>query len=309
MKLGGQVSFTKGRKTARLRRLKAVIGESRSFLAGRIDGKQYTLFELTGVGEQPFDPLTGDVGLEGARAQMTGLIRGVLKDALHSVRLPRRFGAVAVAASLTPVPAEETEAIARTRPATAVDITGAELTWRARPSWVDYLHDAPDGLGGAKAIAPATDGPLETIPPSQEARVYEFGLPFAGGWYDAASGTATVEAGGGVNYFKLIDPFQIDLDAIDPIVELGGAQPRMLATLNGRRNNADQQDRLAVIVALDGSVAPAVTDDGPAGTSYSYGPIPATTPSGSDTWPIAGFYSPGTDWGTVTVSFTVGGAG
>ena len=111
---------------------------------------------------------------------------------------------------------------------------------------------------------------------------------------------------GTVNYCKKIDPFQIDLDASSPEVELGGPSPRMIATLNGRRANADQQNRRAVIVDLDqDAVTPDITN-GPGGTTYTYDEIPALVPGGSETWPIAGFYLAGDQWGSISVSFTVG---
>jgi hypothetical protein len=107
-----------------------------------------------------------------------------------------------------------------------------------------------------------------------------------------------------VNYFKLIDPFQIDLDVSAPELELGGAEPRMIGLLNGRRNNDDQQNRRAVLVNLDQGAVTPIEVSGPGGTTVTYDGIPGLVPEGSDVWPIAGFYQPGSEWGSVSVEFT-----
>ena len=211
-------------------------------------------------------------------------------------------------ATLDPATISDDEPPVRIRPETAVDVTDADLTWRARTSWIDYLHAAGE-QGGAAGKDGAIDGPAEVIPPSSDARVYQWDFPFADGWYDPVTGEATVDFGGTVNYFKLIDPFNIDLDVTSPEVELGGEDPRMIGVLNGREASSDQQNRRAVVVDLDQAAAPDVAS-GPGGTTYTYAGIPGYNPDGTTAWPIAAFYQPGDPWGSVSISFTVpGGSG
>lgn len=294
----------KRERTAKARDLAAIIAPGRSQVTGRIGGAYMTVLVLRGTPENPFDPLTGEVGFDGARASLTNRAVGALRDRLRSPRLRAELGTGAMRATLEPAPVTVDEAPVRPRPATAVDVTSAELTWRARTSWVDYLH-AAGAQGGAVGKDGAVDGPAEVIPPSNDARVYQWDFPFADGWYDPVSGEATVSFDGAVNYFKLVDPFDIDLDATAPEVELGGAEPRMISVLNGREGNSDQQNRRAVVVDLDqDAVTPEVTGDG-GGTTYTYDEIPGLSPAGTIAWPIAAFYQPGDAWGSVSISFTV----
>jgi len=306
--LSGTVAFTsksgKRVRTAKARDLAAIIAPDRSQITGRVGGTQMTLVALRATPADPFDPLSGEVDFEGSRAALTKRAVDALRERLHAPRLRAKLGSAGMRAKLDPAPIADDQAPVRPRPATAIDVTAAALTWRARTSWVDYLH-AAGALGGAIGKDGAIDGPAEVIPPSNDARVYQWDFPFADGWYDPVSGQATVGFSGAVNYFKLIDPFNIDLDATAPEVELGGTEPRLISVLNGREANSDQQNRRAVVVDLDqDAVTPEVTTV--AGeTTYSYEAIPGTNPSGTITWPIAAFYQPGDAWGSVSISFTV----
>lgn len=292
------------KRVVRLRTLRTVLADGAGYVTARFRGRQVTLLRIGDTGDAPYDPLTGRVALAWSRVAFDEPTAASLADRLGVERLRTRVGVVSIDATVDRAPVEQTEAQVRPRPPSATDIVGGSLTWRARPSWVDYLH-AAGAQGGTRTSAGATDGPAEVVPPSSTPRVYQYDFPFASGWYDAASDTANVGFSGTVTYFKLIQPFNIDLDTSNPVVELGGAEPRLLATLNGRGNNSDQQDRTALIVDLDqAAVAPVVTS-GPGTTTYTWTSIPGKNPSGSTTWPIAGYYQPGDAWGTVTVSLTV----
>lgn len=292
------------KRVVRLRSLRTVLADGAGYVTARFRGRQVTLLRIGDTGDAPYDPLTGRVALGWSRVAFDESTAATLAGRLGVKRLRTRLGVVSIDATVARAPAEQTEAEVRPRPGSAVDVIAGSLTWRARPSWVDYLHAAGD-QGGTRTSAGATDGPAEIIPPSSTARVYQYDFPFASGWYDAASDTANVGFSGTVTYFKLIQPFNIDLDTSNPVVELGGSEPQLLATLNGRGNNSDQQDRTALIVDLDQAAVTPVVTSAPGTTTYTWTSIPGKNPSGTTTWPIAGYYQPGDAWGTVTVSLTV----
>lgn len=295
----------KGKKrSVRLGGLRTVIADGRGYMTARYRGEQITLASIGEVGSAPYDPLTGRVAVADAPVRFDRATAITLADRLGVKKLRSKLGTIAIDATVAPAPAKQSEATVRPRPATAVDVIGGTLTWRARTSWVDYLH-AAGTQGGTSTSAGATDGPAEVIPPSSDARVYQYDFPFSGGWFDAASDTANVEFGGTVTYFKKIQPFNIDLDTSDPVIELGGAAPKMIATLNGRGNNSDQVNRRAVTVDLNqGAVTPVVTS-GPGTSTYTWTAVPGRNPDGAASWPIAGYYQPGDAWGSVSVSLTV----
>ena len=305
--LGGTITFRAAQKRVRVHRLRGTLSEVGSQINGSIGGTQFTILRLRGVEIGDYDPLTGEVAVDGAGARLGGTARSELQRRLGGARLPAKLGAARIDAQLEAAPSQQSEPPVLERPAGAVDIASAELTWRARESWVDYLHAAGD-QGGSAVSGGATDGPAEVIPPSSQARVYEFGFPFANGWFDPATGFAASNFMGTVNFHKLIDPFQIDLDSSNPEIELTGESSRAVFTLNGRRNNADQQNRRAVVVDLDPVAAPPSVTTAPDGSAtYTYDRIPATVPEGPTAWPIASFYTPGSAWGSVSISFTVPG--
>lgn len=294
-----------GRKrVARLRSLRTVIAAGRGYVTARYRGQQLTLLRIGAVGEVPFDPLTGAVAVAKAPVRFERSTAATLADRLGVKRLRSRLGRLRVEADVTPAPAEQAEPPLRPRPPSAVDVVSASLSWRTRVSWIDYLHAAGD-QGGTRTSGGAGDRPAEVIPPSSQPRVYQFDFPFASGWFDAASDTATVGFGGTVTFYKLIQPFELDLDTSDLEIELGGAAPRAIARLNGRGNNADQQNRRAVVVDLEQSAVTPQVSSGPGGTTYTWTEIPGVVPDGSTAWPIAGYYLPGDEWGSMTVSLTV----
>lgn len=304
LKHSGGVRLRAGRRVVRVRGLALTLGSARGLLTARFAGEQRTLLRVAMPQNSAFNSLTGEVGLEDAAARVPGAARAELAGALRLKRFPRRLGRVSVEAIVDRAEAERTEAPTLARPASAVDVTSATLTWRTRESFIDYLHAAGDA-GGTTVADGATNGPAEVISPSTTARVYQFDFPFAHGWYDSPSATAGVYFGGLLNFHKLVDPYNIDLDATAPEVELTGGEARLIARLFGRGNNADEQGRRAIAVDLEQeAVTPSVTTASGV-TTYTYEHIPAVVPDGSAAWPIADFYQPGTAWGWITVSFTV----
>jgi len=176
------------------------------------------------------------------------------------------------------------------RPATAVDVTSASLTWKPRRSWIDYINTGE----GTSVFDSAVNGPAE--PPS--GLVYSFlGFPLAGGsWYDPATGAATINFQGGVGF--RYSGHGINFSAASPEIEIAPSASRAIFTFNGTQSTPYDNQR-GVLVDLH----PAAIQKPPTGT-VTYTDIPATVPEDSGASVFAGFYPPNAEFGSMTVSFT-----
>jgi hypothetical protein len=208
--------------------------------------------------------------------------------------LPRAFGTLIAAPTYTAatVPCRPTiaggraaepgsgEPPVKARPAGAIAITSATVTWHVRESFIRYIATGE----GTTASAGATEGPRTGDPPL----VYDFRFPFTGGWCDPATGAAHITFGGTVR-FRYSD-HDIDLRASDPEVELDGPASRVIFRI----------DRRTVVETLDVSQATVRVD----GKTFSYDRIPAAVPPGAADSVFSGYYLPGEPFGWVTVTFT-----
>lgn len=173
------------------------------------------------------------------------------------------------------------------RPAGAVDVASATITWRPRDSFIRYVSSGE----GAIASEGATAGPAEVLPGSATPLVYSFGFGLkAGSWYDAVSDTAGLFARGTVRF--RYSGHGIDITVKDPEIELHGADSTAVFTLGG-----DGCTQLGDIRGQMLALAPG------APSGHDYGQIPATiTSTGADMF--SGFYLPGDPWGSIAVAFT-----
>jgi hypothetical protein len=179
------------------------------------------------------------------------------------------------------------------RPAGAVDVTSASLTWRPREAWIQYIN----GGEGTSVFDGVTNGPLEVKPGSSASLVYSFlGFPFASGWYHAPTGTAAIYLQGGVG-FRWSD-HGINFSSSKPEIEINGAASRAIFTFNGTESTKYDNQR-GVLVDLHPN--PIQT---PPGGTVTYTDIPATIPSDTGASVFAGFYAADTPFGTMTLSFT-----
>jgi hypothetical protein len=181
------------------------------------------------------------------------------------------------------------------RPASAVDVTAATVTWHVRDSWIRYIAsgNGTSPLGGAvpgAAIAPeghaCSDSPGAAPP-----LVYSYTMPFVRGWHDAASGQTALYTTGGVRF--LFATHGIDLEVNDLEIELNGASSRVIARFDGRQSTTPGNKR-AVLVDL------ATAGPAPGATATVRGTLPAT--GSLDVF--AGFYPPRAGFGCVTVSYS-----
>jgi len=178
------------------------------------------------------------------------------------------------------------------RPAGAVDVTSASLTWRPRESWIQYIN----GGEGTSVFGGALEGPEEARP-GYPALVYSFhGFPFSNGWYHAATGTAAIYFAGGVGFRW--SAHGIDFSAASPEIEINGEASRAIFTFNGTQST-QYTDQRGVLVDLD----PGPPQPPSAGT-IAYTDVPGTIPADTGESVFAGFYPADTPFGTMTVSFT-----
>jgi hypothetical protein len=305
-----------------LRRLQVRLGRS-SEIVGRVGSRRLTIFRLEAVSRTlSLDSRTGAASVRGASVSLTRAAGRLIKKQLQLRRLPRgAFGKLTVDALVTgrdgpgggpgvpgggddpPVSGpvgDEPPILAR--PASAVDLSGAQITWRPKPSFIQYVNagEGTSVFAGASADPPGTP---ECPAASDPQLVYSFHFPFSHGWYDPASGTAGVYFGGGVRF--QYTAHDIDLDAKQPEIEINGTSSRAIFRLDGR-GGTDPGNKRAVMVDLNLAAAPPVEAPG----SVSYERIPGTIPiSGGSQSVFANFYAPGDTFGCISVSFTYPAAG
>ncbi len=301
----------KEQRVLKLSSLSVQIGQS-STLSAKLNGKkQRVLFDLRAPASGPVvDPAEGLARLQGARLAWRRAALRALNRQLGA-RVPRgSFGTLRVGAATVldhaPQPGTLSDEPPRlARPASAVDITSASITWNVRDSWIRYANTerAPEtserasaGTPIAESSHPCPDRPASTNP----TLVYSYSFPFAEGWYDEASGEAALYGTGGVRFAYL--GHGIDLTTRNPEIEINGSSSRVIFRLRGEGDLA-YPDKRAAILALALTTAPA---EGPAGSFNFPAPIRSSlTTDGQNVF--AGFYPPPNNgFGCFSVSFSTG---
>jgi hypothetical protein len=300
------------RRVVRLTGLETVLG-AESTLRGKLKGKERALFELKAKpGAPALDGLRGTASLGNTNLFWDRDAARAISKRL-GVDLPKgRFGTVrssAVArAADTPVSGPiSNEPPLLARPATAVNISGATVTWWVRSSWINYVAtgagtSAIEGAVPGAAIAESghpclDDSGGETVP-----RVYDFTFPFVSGWYDPPTGTSAIYGSGGVHFS--FPGHGIELTARNPEIELNGTASRAIFRLKGSGSTA-YPDARAALLDLHPLGAPV---ESPPGT-FTYA---ASSLRGSLTADglkvFGGFYSPPSNhgFGCFAVSFSTG---
>jgi Htaa len=267
----------------------------------------------------------GSVSLKGGTVALTRRAGKAIKKKLKLRRMPRgAFGAVSVDAlvnttsgpgsgpggggpggggpggggppSTGPI-SDEPPLLAR--PADAKDVTGASISWHAKPSFVDYIWsgEGTTASGGAANGSTTSDCPGEPPGPSPDGYPYAFSFMWANGWYHPPTGTAAVYFNGTVNFS--FAAHGIDLDAKNPEIEINGASSRAIFRFDGRRSTRPGNKR-AVLVNLDTAAAPS----SPEPNRIVYTRMRGTLPESGATNLFAGFYGAGEQFGCVSLDFT-----
>lgn len=283
----------------------------RSLLSAKLAGKRRAIFDLElKPGALAIDPTKGSLQLRRARLSWNRASRRAIAKRLGA-RLPRGvLGALRSSAATLGSEAEEqgspnSEPPLLARPASAIDVSGATLTWHVRDSWIRYSNSeaAPQAIEGATAQPaipesshPCPDRPAETAP----TLVYSYSFPFANGWYDPPTGTTALYQSGGIRFSY---PSRgIDLTMRNPEIEINGAASRVILRL---RHNGGPDPRVPFL-SLAVSASPV---ESPANTfTYSAPVRGAISAEGRTAFGSFGsIYTPPNDgFGCFAISFTTG---
>ncbi|HKO38472.1 MAG TPA: HtaA domain-containing protein, partial [Solirubrobacterales bacterium] len=322
LRFGGGLTLSKGRQRLRLGGLRLTLGKAAS-VRGRLGRESLGLFRVLKGGQRELDPVRGSIRLSGLRLKLR---RAAAKEIVERLGLQQRlagnFGVLSATeeglqpGSPAPVagptgqgstgcsvpstagsPPQQPPPVA-TRPAGAVEVIGATVSWDVRESFIRYINtgEGTSVFGGAIAAVP------EVRAGSGVPLTYGFGFPFASGWHhsgtdpsDPADDKAALYFNGGVRF--LYSSHGIDLRTSAAELEIaGGASRTIFAVAEGEAAPERQ-----VIVNLDLSRAASVEAGGGAVT---YQHVPGAIPEGTASSVFAGFYAPGTDFGCFTVSYS-----
>lgn len=209
------------------------------------------------------------------------------------------------AAGVPSAPPIEGEPPVLARPATAVTVSGVQISWMPRDSWVRYVSSgtAPsDGVvpgGGATGVA-ATASPCPDRPASSPSLNYTIGFAAKESWYDPLSGEAGIYGSGNVAFRFL--GHSINLAAADPEIEINGPASRAIFRFSGSGGTPYPNQRVA-LENLETAGRPTVSGGGKTLTyELMRGRL---TENGEEVF--AGFYPGPTDneFGCVSASFTL----
>jgi len=291
----------------------SVVIQARGSLRLRARGRSVTLGAPQLVGDERVTALLGGQRTtvwtrKGTQVKLAPTAARTLARRLRLKALPRTFGTLTAAPTYTAaaLPCQATtaggaapgpgrgEPPVKTRPAGAIAITSATVTWHVRESFIQYMASGEGSstgngaTGEAPTVERGSDTPL----------VYGFNFPFTGGWCDPATGAARLTFGGTVA-FRYRD-HGIDMAVNDPEVELDGPASRVIFRMTGS-GDTDGGNRRSVVETLDVSKAAAIRIDG---KTFTYERIPAAVPPGAADSVFAGYYLPGDPFGWVSVTFT-----
>lgn len=175
------------------------------------------------------------------------------------------------------------------RPASAVDVTASSLRWRLRESFVRYISEGQGVTASAGATGAAAEGGV----------VYDYDFtPAPGSWADPASGQARLLFSGRLHFGYAARG--IDIQLVDPEVELNGTSSRLIATFASGRAGAYQGP--GVFGAID--LAAAGTG-GTAGPTNVFAAAPVALTAWANESVMSGFYpAPDDAFGATTISYT-----
>jgi hypothetical protein len=175
------------------------------------------------------------------------------------------------------------------RPATAVDVSAASITWHVRDSFIQYINTGE----GTAVSGGATADPASVQPGSATPLVYQFHFPFKAGWYDPASKTTRLTYTGTVTFSY--QQHGIKLTARDPEIEINGTGSRAVFVTA----NTGESEKRGILVKLDptGTFADA-------GTAHTWTQVPGTIPADAGESVFAGFYAANDPFGWITVAAT-----
>ncbi len=151
------------------------------------------------------------------------------------------------------------------RPSTAVTVSGVQLTWMPRDSWVRYVSSA---IGAGDGVVPgagatgvqSTASPCPDRPSSADVPLtYAVNFPAKESWYDPLTGQAGIYGTGDVAFRWAAH--SINLTASEPELEINGASSRAVFRFSGSGGTPYPNQRVA-LETLETSGRPTISPDG-----------------------------------------------
>ncbi len=191
------------------------------------------------------------------------------------------------------------------RPSTAVTVSGVQLSWMPRDSWVRYVSSA---IGAGEGVVPgagaigiqSTASPCPDRPSSSSVPLtYAVNFPAKESWYDPLTGQAGIYGSGNVAFRYAAHA--INLTAAEPELEVNGTSSRAIFRFSGSGGTPYPNQR----VALETLETPGPTIS-PDGKTLTYNLLRGRlTPDGEKVF--AGFYPAPSDneFGCLSATFTL----
>jgi hypothetical protein len=300
---GGTLTLRGHGRRVVLSSLQVTVG-TRSTLSAMIGGTRRTVATIA-AGPNLRDVQSTGTYVTEAPLSLTSSTAKLLRSALRAPEVKGgRLGTIDLQASTTPTtnttdipgapsvpaitgPPTPGGATLATRPASAVAITGGTVTWSPRASWLGYLQGGGAGAGAGGQDGATFDGAT-------------YALPIRGGWYDPASGTASIVTTGTTRF--VYPAHAIDLAFSGWTYDLAGSTPKAVATVvtaNGDAKAAGTTQPVALVTP--GAIRPAASADG---RTITWTPIPLTL--SAEGVPLYRAYLYASDQGSIGITATVG---
>jgi hypothetical protein len=192
------------------------------------------------------------------------------------------------------------------RPATAVTVSGVQLSWMPRDSWVRYVSSA---IGAGEGVVPgagatgvqSTASPCPDRPSSSSVPLtYAVNFPAKESWYDPLTGQAGIYGTGNVAF--RYTAHAINLTAAEPELEINGTSSRAIFRFSGTGGTPYPNQRVA-LETIETSGRPTISPDG---RTMTYNLMRGRlTPDGEKVF--AGFYTAPSDneFGCLSATFTL----
>ena len=289
----GAVKLASGKRSISLTALRLTLRSRAASISALVGRRRVTVFALRPArGAVTADAAAESIKLKGTAVSLTAAGARAIRRALGLSSLsPGTFGTLTVSAAPGGAVTKSSA-----RPASAVQLASAEITWNVRESFIRYIStgEGTTVSGGVTADAPVV------IPPTDVPLSYVFHYPFASGWSDEAAGKALAKGKGAVT-FSFGDR-DLKIAASDPEIVLDGKRSHASFILRGSAGEKLTGKRV-VLMDLNPAKAASKTTS-PDGKTITYERIPGTIPAGAETSVFAGFYVPGEEFGSISITLT-----